>query len=73
MKTYKMRHAKVGPEGAKHDAYALTVPVSIARLLTASSQTEFTCELTEDGLLFKPAQIAATKLPSWMRDPDSVN
>lgn len=64
MRTYKIREARVGPK--KQPTYSITIPAVIARLLIAADQMDFTCELTEDGLLFKPVSHAS--LPSWVID-----
>ena len=65
-KTYKIRKFKSGErkDGSAFWNFALTVPTDIAEKL--SDNMKFTCELTDDGLLFKPANNEEVELPDWV-------
>jgi hypothetical protein len=69
MASYKLRKAFPNPGGTPH--YSLSVPAAIGNILEIAKQTRFTCELTEDGLLFKPQ--AAANLPSWLNPASGSN
>lgn len=68
-KTYKIRKFQNGrnQKGETYTNYSLTVPGPIAEHLP--TEMSFTCELTEDGILFKPAhsQEESIELPSWAK------
>jgi hypothetical protein len=63
---YRVRHYKQGPGGN----YSLTVPGEIASALPPSIR--FTCEMTEEGILYKPVRVswaeATEAMPEWARD-----
>ena len=65
-RTYKIRSFQNGTnkKGEPFLNHSLTIPSQIARAL--SVELEFTCELTEDGVLYRPVTKPATEqLPSW--------
>lgn len=69
-KTYKIRKFVNGRRktGEPFLNYSLTIPVQIAEKLPESIR--FTCELTDDGILFKPVtkvEEDTIPLPSWAK------
>lgn len=64
----KMRAVKLRefPNGEKDTRLALTVPQDLARLLHDQVGKKFTCELTEDGILFRPAKEESIARPAWV-------
>lgn len=66
-RTYKLikqqtRHSDRTP------AYLLSVPAEIGRALEAAGQWHFEVELTDEGLLYRPATgEEATALPDWAK------
>ena len=73
-KSYKMRKGATGPSRkgkTKSEHYVLTVPVEIGDMLCGRS---FTCELTNDGILYRPAEKVAPytlPTPEWVNDVQS--
>ena len=64
-RTYKVRGGGVNKAGRPR-AYRLTVPPDVADAIPEG--TEFTVEMTEDGLLYRPAERQPERqLPSWAR------
>ena len=65
-RSYKIRASQAGANGTQ-TVYRLTVPPDIARQL--DPKLEFTVELTDEGLLYRPADEASKEpeLPSWAR------
>lgn len=67
MATYKIRKFTNGRSsaGAEFTNYSLTVPANVAKELP--DDVKFSCELTEDGILFRPVkpEEIETTLPSW--------
>lgn len=68
-KTYKIRRFQNGKNkaGKPFVNYSLTIPSHIADALPEDVQ--FTCELTEDGIVFRPAtaERETVALPSWAK------
>lgn len=62
MKIYKLRKSKNQQDTPM---YSLSVPGHIGLMLEASHQERFTCELVEDGILYKP--VSTTDFPEWMQ------
>lgn len=66
-KTYKIRRFQNGKNKAGDPFlnYSLTIPSHIAEALP--DEMQFACELTEDGIVFRPAtpEDAQVQLPSW--------
>lgn len=64
-KTYKLRVTETPEKGIV--GYALAVPHNVGRHLPRGM--EFSCELTEDGILFRPAGVTIEEenLPQWTR------
>lgn len=67
-KTYKIRTFVNGKRknGDPFINYSLTIPVQIAEILPVDMR--FTCELTDDGILFKPHKEKESRgpaLPTW--------
>lgn len=67
-KTYKVRTFKNGQRksGEPFLNYSLTIPTNIARELP--DDMKFYCELTEDGILFRPVDEesdSSKNLPAW--------
>jgi hypothetical protein len=71
-RTYKIRRFTNGQsrDGQKFTNFSLTIPAAIAEKLPVDML--FECELTEDGILFRPVQEPATtvELPSWAQPGD---
>lgn len=69
MKTYKIRKFQNGKNkaGDPFINYSLTIPSAVAEALPEDMQ--FACELTDEGILFKPAQSEAetVQLPAWAK------
>lgn len=64
-RTYKIRKNAAGTKG-RQVVYRLTVPPEIARNLP--DDVEFSVELTEDGILYRPVvEPAEPELPSWAK------
>lgn len=62
-RTYRIRTSTSGP--TRRTVYRLTVPPAIAKQIP--EETEFTVELTEDGLLYRPAEKPPEpKPPGWI-------
>jgi hypothetical protein len=61
-RVYKIRQSKSGP--TKRTVYRLTVPPQIATKL--DPEIDFTVELTEEGILYRPVE-EAREMPSWAR------
>lgn len=76
MKTYKIRKFQNGrnKNGDPFLNFSLTIPSAIAESLPSDMQ--FACELTEDGILFRPAtpEAEAVELPTWaQRQAEAAN
>jgi hypothetical protein len=75
MKTYKIRKFQNGKnkQGQPFINYSLTIPSAVAEALPEDMQ--FACELTEDGILFKPTAVESevVSLPSWANKGRSSN
>ena len=69
MKTYRIRKFQNGKsrDGKPYINYSLTIPSPIAERLPADM--DFACELTKDGILFKPAAEVeeVVELPAWAK------
>lgn len=69
-KTYKIRRFKNGrsKDGQTFTNYSITIPVEIASQLP--DDIRFVCELTDSGILFRPAEKEETgiELPSWAKN-----
>ena len=69
LKTYRVRKFQNGKnkDGEPFINYSLTIPSPIAEKLPANMQ--YACELTDEGILFKPAEDAVeeVKLPTWAK------
>jgi hypothetical protein len=67
LKTYKIRSFKNGQnkDGKPFMNYSITVPAKIAEVLP--DDVQFSVELTEDGLLFRRAEVSSddVTVPSW--------
>lgn len=65
-RSYKIRPSQAGANGTQ-TVYRLTVPPEIARDLDPT--LEFVPELTEEGLLYRPAasKPVEKKLPAWAK------
>lgn len=65
-RSYRIRASQAGANGTQ-TVYRLTVPPDIARQLDPT--LEFTVELTDEGLLYRPADATAKEpeLPSWAK------
>ncbi len=67
MKTYKIRKFQNGKNknGEPFLNFSLTIPSAIAEALPSDMQ--FSCELNDDGILFRPAKpdADAVSLPDW--------
>jgi len=62
---YRIRRSQAGSEG-QQTVYRLTVPPYLAKVIP--EDTEFTVEMTEEGLLYKPVpKKAKEKLPAWVK------
>lgn len=75
-KTYKIRKFVNGRRktGEPFTNYSLTIPVQIAEKLPDGIR--FTCELTDEGILFRPAvrvEDDAISLPSWAKQNGNHN
>lgn len=72
--SYKIRKFTNGKnsKGDPFTNYSLTVPAHVAKELP--EDVTFSCELSEDGILFRPVapQEAETTLPSWAKANGSV-
>jgi len=68
-RTYKIRKFTNGrsKEGATFTNYSLTIPAPIAEKLP--DDMLFECELTDEGILFRPAQASPeqVELPAWAK------
>lgn len=63
-RTYKIRKSVSGP--SRRTVYRLTVPPDVAKAIPEDA--EFVVELTEEGLLYRPAEDAPEpELPSWAK------
>src|SRR5690349_24950543 len=75
MKTYKIRKFQNGKnkQGVPFINYSLTIPSAVAEALPEDMQ--FACELTEDGILFKPtaSESEAVSLPTWAKGRSNGN
>lgn len=67
---YKVRRFQNGrnAKGEPFMNYSLTIPTAIAEALP--DEMRFSCELTEDGLLFRPGtgQETSVELPEWAKN-----
>jgi hypothetical protein len=64
---YRIRSSQAGKDG-KQTVYRLTVPPEIARNLDPDQ--EYTVELTEEGIVYRPAVGEdGPQLPSWAKKP----
>lgn len=54
-----------GKNGREYKVYLLTVPNDIAERIPKG--VEFIPRMTEDGLLYEPAQTATVELPEWAK------
>lgn len=75
-KTYKIRKFVNGhrKDETPFTNYSLTIPVQIAQKLPDTIR--FTCELTDEGILFRPvakAEDDAISLPSWAKQNGNHN
>jgi len=64
--SYRIRRVVNGKrrDGTPYLAFALTVPPGIARQL--AKDLEFKCELTNDGILYRPVERRpGAELPPW--------
>lgn len=70
MKTYKIRRFQNGKSKAGNAFfnYSLTIPTEIAEKLPKDMR--FSCELTDVGILFRPATEVEepVQLPTWAKD-----
>lgn len=69
-KTYKIRKFQNGKrkDGKPFINYSLTIPTPIAKELP--SDMKFYCQLTEDGILFRPVENGngdTVDLPAWAK------
>ena len=65
--TYKLKKFKAGTRNNYYKAYQLTVPVWLGKMLREDQ--EFSVELTNDGILYRPISPTETtkeKLPEWV-------
>lgn len=70
---YKVRQFESGSskQGNKFVNYSITIPRSVAENLPDNAL--FECELTEDGILFRPTEARAEKpLPSWTKSQNGT-
>jgi hypothetical protein len=74
MRAYKLRRAK---QSDSVTSYSLAVPPEVARAI--STETRFLCELTEEGILYRPVRpeevVDTVAVPAWASeggyaDPD---
>lgn len=69
-RTYKIRKFQNGKarDGTTFTNYSLTIPAPIAEKLP--DDMVFECELTEEGILFRPARPSdeQIELPEWAKD-----
>lgn len=67
-RTYRIRRQaiKASENMGAHDVFALGLPTSIGNLLPAD--IEYACELTEDGILYRPVSLTAVPVPSWAQE-----
>jgi len=68
--TYKIRSTDDRRDGSgkPYTSYSLTVPGDIASVV--SDSVRFTCEVSESGILFRPAERAPrSALPDWALSP----
>jgi hypothetical protein len=65
MKAYKIRRFQNGrsASGEPFMNYSITIPSVIAEKLP--NDMRFECELTDEGLLFKPVTGENVELPAW--------
>lgn len=66
---YKIRKFESGTSktGSSYVNYSVTIPREVAEKLP--KDVEYECELTEDGILFRPsAQKQESELPKWAKD-----
>jgi hypothetical protein len=73
--TYKLRKLRKPdtPEG-QFDAASIAIPMDIAKNLPDGLQ--FTAELTDEGILFRPARVVAgepEQLPAWLKEAKPSN
>jgi len=75
LKTYKIRSFKNGEnkEGKPFMNYSITVPAKIAEVLP--DDVQFTIELTDEGLLFKRAEVQddSVTVPNWAKSGGNGN
>lgn len=75
MKTYKIRQFANGKNkaGQPFINYSLTIPSHVAEALP--DDMTYACELTDEGILFKPAQSEAEQvvLPDWAKRQKAGN
>lgn len=54
--------------GSPNSQLSLTVPVPVARLLQEKVGKPFACELTDEGILFRPVDVDDDpEPPPWLR------
>lgn len=66
---YRMTRKPSGPEGA-YETFTIIVPSDIGAILKERDINTFVCELTEDGILYRPIDIPLEEtknLPTWLR------
>lgn len=54
---------------------AITVPIAVSRALRAAGAegSLFSCELTDDGILFRKVAVDDVALPAWAGNGNAVN
>jgi hypothetical protein len=64
--TYRLR---TNSKTAKFQNYTLAVPSDVARELLEQDIVDFTFELTEEGILYRPLHLPGPKkdLPGWLK------
>lgn len=68
MRTYSLLKQRGHNANAK-----LTVPAEISRMCEEAGVREFTCELTEDGILYRPLKRDEQKVPGWLKNGEVLD
>lgn len=65
-RTYRIRSSR--RQDGKPEAYSIALPKAIGELLYRQ-RTEFVFELTDEGMVYRPVDLASdVELPDWAKD-----
>jgi hypothetical protein len=62
-RAYKLTRQKVG----EYHQYRLVLPTAIGDRVWAAGIVTFACEITDEGILYRPAMPATKDQPAWLK------